>query len=103
VALNKLVAIGMEAVKTGNSAEKDKLRLDEDRYRFLLENTGDILWTVDLTGRWQFMTKNVEKILHLKESDIIGRTIWDVVAPEYHEEVMSLQRREAVLQSDCRG
>jgi PAS domain S-box-containing protein len=63
--------------------EQDKLRIDEDRYRFLLDNTGDILWTIDLDGRWRFMTRNVEKIAHLKLSDIMGKTVWDYVAPEY--------------------
>src|SRR5512138_3501388 len=62
--------------------EQDKLRTDEDRYQFLLENSGDILWTIDLEGRWQFMTRNVEKVLHLKLSDVLGRTVWDFVAPE---------------------
>ena len=55
---------------------------DEDSYHFLLENTVDILWTIDLDGRWQFITRNVEKIMHLKPSDIVGKTIWDFLAPE---------------------
>ncbi len=29
------------------------------------------------------MTKNVEKIVHLKLSDILKKTVWDFVAPEY--------------------
>jgi len=89
------IAIDMDAVRTGNSAEKDRLRLDEDRYRFLLENSGDILWTIDLAGRWQYVTKNIEKILHFKESDVIGKTIWDIVAPEYHDEIMNKLKKRA--------
>jgi PAS domain S-box-containing protein len=63
--------------------ELDKLKIDEGRYRFLLDNTGDILWTIDLDGCWRFMTKNVEKIAHLKLSDILEKTVWDFVAPDY--------------------
>jgi PAS domain S-box-containing protein len=67
---------------TSNQAEQNKLKADEERYRFLLENSGDILWTTDLTGTWQFMTANVEKIVHIPLSDIIGKKAWDFVAPE---------------------
>jgi PAS domain S-box-containing protein len=63
-------------------AEKEKQKTEEGKYGFLFENSGDILWTIDLKGRWQFMTRNVEKVLHLKLSDILGRTVWDFVAPE---------------------
>jgi PAS domain S-box-containing protein len=66
-----------------NQAEQNKLKSGEDRYRFLLENSGDILWTTDLEGTWQFMTENVEKIVHIPLSDIIGKKAWDFVAPEY--------------------
>ncbi len=65
-----------------NQTEQNKLKADEDRYRFLLENSGDILWTIDMTGTWQFMTENVEKVVHIPQRDIIGKKVWDFVAPE---------------------
>ncbi len=61
----------MEAVTQGHGESRISSRIDEDRYRFLLENSGDILWTIDLNGRWQFMTRNVEKIVHMKLNDIL--------------------------------
>lgn len=69
--------------------------MDEGKYRFLLENSGDILWTIDLSGRWQFMTRNVERILHYRLENILGKTIWGFVAPEYHPVVKEMLMRRA--------
>lgn len=74
----------MQSPEPVQRAEQGQLKTDEEKYSFLLENSGDILWTIDKDYRWQFITKNVEKIVHIKVSDIIGKTIWDFVAPEYH-------------------
>ncbi|HMK46332.1 MAG TPA: PAS domain-containing sensor histidine kinase [Methanocella sp.] len=72
----------MESIKPFKGDEKGQPQPDEEKYLFLLENSGDILWTIDLTGTWQFITHNVEKIIHLKVSDIIGKKVWDFVTPE---------------------
>jgi PAS domain S-box-containing protein len=73
----------MEAIDDRSRGERDEFKSDEGRYRFLLENTWDILWTIDLSGNWKFMTGDVEKIVHIPLKDILGKTIWDFVAPEY--------------------
>jgi PAS domain S-box-containing protein len=73
----------MEALDSSNGSEQHRCSADEERYRFLLENTGDILWTMDLSGHWQFMTKNVERVLHISLQDILGKKAWDFLAPEY--------------------
>ncbi|WP_424358521.1 PAS domain S-box protein [Methanocella sp. MCL-LM] len=67
------------------SGEKNGYQSNDDMFRFMIENSGDILWTIDLTGRWQFMTSNVEKVIHIKAKDIVGKMVWDFVAPEYRE------------------
>jgi PAS domain S-box-containing protein len=73
----------MRALDGRSGSQRDEFKPDEERYRFLLENSGDILWTIDLSGRWQFMTGNVEKIIHIPLKDILGKMAWDFVAPEY--------------------
>ncbi|CAJ36480.1 PAS domain-containing protein [Methanocella arvoryzae] len=73
----------MDGRSEGSGDKKNGYQPDEDMFRFMIENSGDILWTIDLTGRWQFMTSNVEKAIHIKASEIIGKMVWDFVAPEY--------------------
>jgi PAS domain S-box-containing protein len=64
----------------GNEALQER----EDKYRFLVENSKDITWTIDLRGRWTFISGNVEKATGYRADEVIGRTIWDFLAPECH-------------------
>lgn len=84
----------MERLRQGQRVERDKFQSDNEKFHFLLENSGDIIWTIDLDFKWRFITSNVERIVHIKASDIIGKSVWDFVAPEYHDMLMDkFQRR----------
>lgn len=61
------------------------LRESEEKYRFLVENSKDIFWKIDLQGRFQFISSNVERVTGYSVSDIVGNTIWDFLAPESHQ------------------
>lgn len=70
--------------------------IEDPRYRFMMENSRDVLWTISMDGRWRFVSENVEKIIGIPARDIINKTIWDFVAPEYHEQVREkLKKRMA--------
>lgn len=85
------VGEGPEDGGTGTTELKDRLakceqevkslRKSEEKYRFLVENSKDILWMIDTNGKWQFISHNVERITHYQVKDILGRTIWDFIAP----------------------
>ncbi len=60
-----------------------------------MENSKDIIWKIDLQGRWTFVSSNVEKIVGYKPAEIIGKTIWDLLSPDYYEPVKEyLQKRK---------
>ena len=59
----------------------------------MLENSGDIIWTIDLDFKWRFITSNVERIVHIKASDIIGKSVWDFVDADYHDMLMDKFKR----------
>ena len=88
-----MIVIFMKSHGPLMSADKDNFKPDEEKYRFLIENSADIIWTIDLDFKWQFITNNVERIVHIKASEIIGKTVWDFVAPEYHDLIKDKLRR----------
>jgi PAS domain S-box-containing protein len=83
MSLRKLVEKQKEEISRCMDVERS-LRESEEKYRFLVENSRDITWKIDLQGRWTFVSSNVEKILGYKPYDIIGHTIWDFLTPEYY-------------------
>jgi PAS domain S-box-containing protein len=69
------------------------LRTSEAKYRLLVENSKDITWTVDLQGQWTFISSNMEKVTGYRADELIGKRLWDFLAPECHDLVKERLRR----------
>lgn len=59
-----------------------QLRASEERYRFLLENAPDIIFSADAETRFTFISDTVEKLTGVAPDELVGRTIADLVTPE---------------------
>ena len=57
------------------------LRLNETKYKDIVENTSDWIWEVDHEGKYIYSSPQVEKMLGYKEKDIIGSTPFDFMPP----------------------
>jgi PAS domain S-box-containing protein len=75
------------------AAMNTALRVSEEKYRFLVENSKDITGTIDLSGQPTFVSANVEKMTGYRPDELIGKTIWDFLAPECHDLVRENLRR----------
>ncbi len=57
--------------------------LDSERkLRLLMENTQDVIWAMDLVGRFTFISPSVETLLGYTPEELIGRRIEGVLTPE---------------------
>jgi len=56
-------------------------RLNETKYKDIVENTSDWIWEVDHEGKYTYSSPQVEKMLGYKNKDIIGSTPFDFMPP----------------------
>ena len=68
------------------------LRTSEERYRELIENARDIIYTHDLEGRFTSLNRMGEESLGYTREEILNLNILDVAGPEYNEFLQQLTR-----------
>jgi PAS domain S-box-containing protein len=59
----------------------NRLRLSERRFRFMLKNTPDMIYTLDPDGRFKYVNESVARTFGYKAKDLIGKhyesILWD--------------------------
>ena len=59
------------------------LKQSEEKHRFLLENMRDILVCYNASGTLTYISKHIERIAGYKPDEIIGRSIFELLADDY--------------------
>ncbi|HXG40777.1 MAG TPA: PAS domain S-box protein, partial [Candidatus Limnocylindrales bacterium] len=70
------------AVAVTNSRLYERLRESEARYRFLVDNSPDVIWQYDETGRFTFLSETVERALGWRAEEMVGRYYSEFTPPE---------------------
>ncbi|MDY6872919.1 MAG: diguanylate cyclase, partial [Chloroflexota bacterium] len=73
------------SVVRDNTARKkmeDKLRENEQKYRFLTENSGDVIWHINKSYRIDYISPADERIRGYRREEVIGTQIWSFFKPE---------------------
>jgi PAS domain S-box-containing protein len=70
------------------------LKKSEERYRFLAENMGDIVWTVDMDLNTTYISPSVEKVLGYTPEEREKQKLEEMVTPESLDHINSIMVKE---------
>jgi PAS domain S-box-containing protein len=78
------------AIAVDNARLTHDLGTSEERYRFLIERSPDLVWQVDRNEHLTFLNDRVESLLGWPAKELIGRSAFDLVHPDSLESVRRL-------------
>ncbi|SPD73071.1 Two component system sensor histidine kinase, hybrid [uncultured Desulfobacterium sp.] len=66
-------ALNQKKLKEENDIINEKFRLSEERYKYLVQNSPDIIYTLDENGNFTFVNNAAEHLLGISCDQLIGR------------------------------
>ena len=73
------VAVASMAMTRDRIQVNEAMRASEGHYRLVVENARDVIFQIDMTGRFTFLNPAWETVTGLKVEDAIGLPFWKVV------------------------
>lgn len=58
-----------------------KLKQSEERHRLLADNAADVIWTMDLEGRFTYVSPSVEKLRGYRVEEVMAQSPEEVLCP----------------------
>jgi PAS domain S-box-containing protein len=75
-------AINQKQLTSEKAVINGKLELSEKRYRYLIHNSPDIIYTLDDKGHFSFVSDAVERLLGFKPPELIGKPFTAIIHDE---------------------
>ena len=70
------------ATALGDSKRAERaLRVSEERHRLLADHASDLIWTMDLDGRFTYLSPSVEKLLGYSAAELMPLTLAATLTP----------------------
>ena len=75
-------ALNQKKLKKENKIVNEKLGISEERYQYLVQNSPDIIYTLDDNGNFKFINKAIENLLCYKVEQLIGKHYADIICED---------------------
>ncbi len=66
-------ALRQKKLLEDNRSMENRLRISERRYRFMVQNSPDMIYTLDKTGKFTFVNIAAEKLFGYNAQDLVGK------------------------------
>jgi PAS domain S-box-containing protein len=70
------------AIALANTSLYERLRASEGRYRFLVENSPDIIFSTDAHGLYTYYSETVERLVGWRPDELVGHHFSEIVSLE---------------------
>jgi two-component system cell cycle sensor histidine kinase/response regulator CckA len=95
ITMSLLILVGVRHRDDLEKERQNELAHKEERYRSMIENIGEVIFSLDMEGHFTYISPVVERITLYKSEEIIGRSFSDFVHPDDLTELQ--QSRERLL------
>lgn len=88
-----MMAYSLSSTVVEAAIAKEELKKSEERFRALVETTGDWVWEVDAQGTYTYASPQARELLGYEPEEILGRTAFDLMPVEEAERVRDIFQR----------
>jgi len=71
----------LQAALTASDEARNALRVSEERHRLLADNASDVIWTMDLNGRFTYVSPSVERLRGYSVAEVMQQTLEQALTP----------------------
>jgi len=83
------VLVCFDDISTKVLAQK-ALQTSEERHRLLADNVTDVIWTIDIKGRFTYMSPSVERMRGYSPTEAMAKSLFEMLPISYHSAIRKL-------------